>query len=549
MKRHIYILINLLVALMATACSEHSRPDNLEPSISISEAYDITRTEATVKATIERHGSGVLSYITLICKETSEPDSESNDSFILQGDPSSSAFEFHLCDLKPGASYSCMLEAGTETASLKSNAITFTTIPNDLPKVSDLMTLSTGPLGIIVRFSIIDNGGEDIIAAGCEIKEAGSLETRRIYATDIDWQQSDLQLNITGLVPSKTYSLTPFASNSSGEGYGETLEYTTKESVILTEPGMLAALFESDNTTDIESITIAGPMNGDDFRTLRGFLGSSANGDSRIHISDIDLTDANIVEGGGSYDSQRFTIDDCLSTGLFANCVGLRRAILPNSVTIIERDAFAQCPALEIFTVPAKVETLLPSAGCLALTAIEVSEANPHFISNQGVLLNADASEILWFPCGKTGEYLFPSTISSIGENAFVGTSITTLIIPSGVTSISRGAFTGSALTEIRLPDNLTNVSEGMFQNCSGLTCVYLGSGTEYIGNFVFDGTSIRDIYLAAEIPPYTMADAFLDGDSTIFGQCTLHVPTGCRKLYSNHRQWGAFSHIEEFQP
>lgn len=550
MKHHIYIIFILLVAFIATACSEHSRPDNFEPSINISEAYDITRTEATVKATIERHGRGDLSYMTLICMETSEPTSESNNHFILQGDPSAPTFDFHLSNLKAGTSYSCLLEAGTETASMKSNAITFTTIPNDLPKVSDLTTLSTGPLGIIVRFGILDNGGEDIITAGCEITEAGRPETRRIYATGIGQQPSDLQLNITGLVPSTTYSLTPFASNSRGESYGETLEYTTKESVILNEPGIFTVLFESnDNITDIESITIAGPMNGDDFRTLRGFLGAPANGDSQLHISDIDLTDVSIVEGGGCYDGQRFTIDDCLSAGLFSNCTRLRRAILPNSATVIERNAFTQCPLLETLTIPASVKMCLPSADCPALMAIDVSKANPCFISDQGVLLNADATEILWFPCGKTGEYVFPSTISSIGENAFVGTSITKLIIPTGVTSISRGAFAGSALMEIRLPDNLTNVSEGMFQNCTSLSYVYLGSGTDYIGNFVFDGTSIRDIYLAAEIPPYTMANSFLNGDTTIFGQCTLHVPTGCRKLYSNHRQWGAFSHIEEFQP
>ncbi|MDE6637199.1 MAG: leucine-rich repeat domain-containing protein [Muribaculaceae bacterium] len=549
MKRHIYIFITFMFALITTACSEHSRPDNPEPSISISEAYDISRTEATIKATIERHGSGTLSYMRLVCKNISEQNTESSGSFILQGDPSISTFEFHLSNLNPGASYSCLLEAGTETASLKSNAITFTTIPNDLPKVSDLTILSTGPLGIIVKFAILDDGGEEIIAAGCEIKEVGNHEKRRIYATDLEHQPSDLQLNITGLVPSTAYNITPFASNSSGESYGDTLEYTTKESVVLTEPGVLAALFESNNITDIESITIAGPMNGDDFRTLRSFLGAPSNGDYRLHISDIDLTDVRIVDGGGSYDGQRFTIDNCISTGLFANCINLRHAKLPNSAISIERDAFSGCSVFETLTVPAGVEKLLPSSDCAALRAIEVSEANPYFISNQGVLLNADASEIIWFPCGKTGEYLFPSTISSIGENAFLGTSITKLIIPSGVTSISRGAFAGCSLTEIRLPDNLTNVSEGMFQNCSGLVSVYLGSATEYIGNFVFDGTSIRDICIAAEIPPYTMEDAFLNGDSTIFGLCTLHVPVGYKKLYSNHRQWGAFSHIEEFQP
>ncbi len=234
---------------------------------------------------------------------------------------------------------------------------------------------------------------------------------------------------------------------------------------------------------------------------------------------------------------------------MFSDCSLLRSAILPNSAIALERDAFARCPSLESLTVPARVETLLPSADCLALKAIEVSKANTHFSSIDGVLFNLDATEILWFPCGKTGDYTLPPSITSIGENAFAGTSITGLAIPPTVTSISRGAFAGSSLLEISLPDNITNIAEGMFQNCSDLMTVHLGSGTEYVGNFAFDATSIRDIYLAAEIPPFTKEDTFRNGNSTIFETCTLHIPKGYRKLYTNHRQWGSFSHIEEFQP
>lgn len=540
-----YILAMLMAAVAMTACSDHSRPDSPEPTIEIAEATDITRTEATVRATIDTYGS-TLSYVALHYGASSGTPEEEQT---IEGDPSLSSFEFQLTDLRPGTAYSCHLAAGTATASLKSETITFTTVPNDPPKVSGITPLSTGPLGIILSFSIMDSGGEPIAEAGCEIKQTGGSESRRIYAVSSGTYPEELRLTITGLIPSSTYLITPFAASSVGETRGETLEYTTTSSIILKQPGILADLFGNYPTSDIESLTIAGPMNGDDFRTLRAFLGAPADGNSQLHISEIDLSDISIVEGGESYDGQRFTVADCLSTGIFADCIRLREAILPNSATDIQRDAFARCTAMEVLTIPARIETLLPSAACTALKAIEVSGANPHFKSDQGVLLNADASAILWFPMGKTGEYRFPSTISAIGENAFADTSITSLVIPSEVTSISRGAFVGSALTQIFLPDNLINVSEGMFQNCSSLTLVYLGAATEFIGNFAFDGTSIQDIYLAADYPPYTMEDAFRNGNSTIFGQCTLHVPTGCKKLYSSHRQWGSFSHIEEFKP
>ena len=195
----------------------------------------------------------------------------------------------------------------------------------------------------------------------------------------------------------------------------------------------------------------------------------------------------------------------------------------------------------------AGVAELLPSAGCSALRAIEVSAANEHYTSVDGVLFNADITEILWFPLGKTGSFTLPSTITSIGENAFYGTSITTLEIPESVTNISRGAFAGSALTEISLPDNLTNVAEGMFQNCRTLTTVHLGRSTDFIGNYAFDGTALTDLYVAATEPPYASAQAFANKSSTITTGCTLHVPAGCRTIYCSHSKWKTFSRIVEY--
>ena len=537
-----FVLLSLLMMLMTAGCN--AKPDILEPVITLSEALEISRTEATIECNINRRGSSSLSYITLIYQEKGNiSEMESNAEHI------SDRLLFRLSGLKPGTSYSCYIKAGTETATLKSNAITFTTIPNNPPKVSGITPLSTGPLGIIVKFNIIDLGGEDILSAGCEIKQTESMECQRVYATDIDTQPSEIRITISGLTPSTTYNITPFASNSLGESQGDTLEYTTKESVMLSEPGMLAMLFANDDTESMESITIAGQMNGDDFRTLRTFLGAPSETQVRSIISDIDLTDVSIVEGGGSFDGHRFTENNLLSTGLFSGCTRLRHALLPNSATVMDRDALARCPALERFTVPAGLEALLPSTDCPVLNAIEVSKANDHFSSIEGVLFNHDATEIIWFPCAKTGEYTLPSTITAIGENAFTGTSITTLTVPSSVTSISRGAFSGSPITEIRLPDRLANLSEATFQNCTNLIYVYLGYGTRYIGNFAFDGTPIRDLYLAAETPPFTMEDAFSNGESTIFEQCILHIPYGCKDRYTNHQQWGSFLQIEEFKP
>ena len=122
----------------------------------------------------------------------------------------------------------------------------------------------------------------------------------------------------------------------------------------------------------------------------------------------------------------------------------------------------------------AGIATLLPSADCPSLRAIEVSAANTDFSSVDGVLFNHTGTDILWFPLGKTGTFTLPSTVTKIGENAFAGTGITGLVIPPTVTEIGRGAFAGSALEEISLPDNMSNISEGMFQGCAHLSLIHI---------------------------------------------------------------------------
>ncbi len=427
-------------------------------------------------------------------------------------------------------------------------AINFTTIPNSLPSLSAARPLSTGPIGIIVGFDITEDGGEAIQAAGCEIEELATGRKARVWVPDDELSPGTKRVGINGLTLETSYKITPFASNAIGEVRGGALDYTTGNSVLLENPGELEDLLGT--TIDLNRLVISGPMNGDDFRFLRQVLGAPSQFASPVvksAVTAVDLTDVSIVAGGDSYDGSRFTVADEVSTGLFAECISLRNIQLPSSVTCMARDAFAGCSALEILTIPAGVVAILPSVGCTALRAIEVSDANPCYAAVDGVLFNSAVTEILWFPLGKTGEYTLPATITAIGESAFAGTSISGLTVPPSVTAISRGAFAGSALVEITLPDNLANVAESMFQNCTSLATVHLGSGTEYIGNLAFDGTALTNLYIDATIPPVVADEAFVNKSTSITATCTLHVPAGCKKYYRNHSRWSLFQRIEEF--
>ena len=100
---------------------------------------------------------------------------------------------------------------------MRSQTISFTTLPNEKPVVSPPVALSTGPIGIIVEFEIVEDGGEPVLTAGCDVTDASTLETVRIHLSEDCLTLGKHRLHITGLVPMTGYVITPFASNSLGE--------------------------------------------------------------------------------------------------------------------------------------------------------------------------------------------------------------------------------------------------------------------------------------------------------------------------------------------
>lgn len=523
--RHIIVLIT---AIAAAACANVDGPANLEPELTIGAASDITRTSATVSVKVINHGTTELSYIRFHYGIDGETGTSTPDLDLVSGEAS-----YTLPDLTPGCTYFYYAEGGTATATLKSDIRRFTTIPNTLPVVSAPQVLSSGPTGIIVEYEILEDGGEAITATGCEIALSPN-DLRRMLVPDACVGKHTVV--ISGLDVNTSYRFHAFASNSLGEAVSESVEYTTSEGIVLKSAGDLASLF-ADMPFACASIAVSGDMNGSDFKFLH-----------LCEVENLNLADAVILHGGEAYDGSRFTEADIVTTGLFADYRHLKSIILPNSAIAVRRDAFSGSTELEAIYIPIAVTELTPSADCPALKEIKVSPANQYFSADDGVLFNKTATEIVWFPIGKTGHFTLPETISVIGQNAFAGTHITSLEIPSSVTKIRRGAFAGSALEKITMPDKLTNIAEGTFQNCSSLKTVILGSATEYIGSYAFDGTAMTALYVQATLPPYILSDTFANSDLPLFENCTLYVPKGCRALYRNHSKWMQFNNITEYE-
>lgn len=540
-KSFLTYMVLLFMVLMLASCSDDDGPNNFEPQLFVDEAVDITRTEATVEGHADMRGSQSKPTFTF----EYGTDESAMDMSVQAVDGDGSSKKAHLTGLEAGMQYYFRLKGNNGRVELSSSVGTFTTMPNDLPTITGLSLLSQGPMSAIVSFGITDDGGEEITGAGCYVVDTETGETTKVEAEECEWKEdSECRIVVRGLRLKAEYLLQPFAVNRVGETKGKALSLSTGDAVKTSEPGELALLMGDDIYLYTE-LSFAGPMNGDDFRCLRAMMGRDADGEATPgRLTYVDITDVRIVSGGGSYDMQHYTEDNVIGSGLFAGCSLLEDVALPATAVKVGRDAFKDCQSLKRIQIPAAVSSVEHSDGCVGLESIDVSPANSTYASVDGVLFDADVTNIVWFPMGKTGYYELPSTVTSIGDYAFRSCSITQFVFPDGIKDIGQGAFYGSMVESVSLPDGLTLIPSGTFQECSRLKEVRLGKSTDNVSEYAFDGCPLENLYIPAEIPPVCSDYAFGQLADNIFQQCVLHVPSSSVAWYKKYEIWSRFDKI-----
>ncbi len=94
--------------------------------------------------------------------------------------------------------------------------------------------------------------------------------------------------------------------------------------------------------------------------------------------------------------------------------------------------------------------------------------------------------------CSKLTEITIPATVTSIGNNAFTDCSnLTEITIPGKVTSIGTAAFLNcSKLTKIAIPASVTSIGADAFNGCSSLTEITIPASVASIGAYAFANCS-----------------------------------------------------------
>jgi hypothetical protein len=187
----------------------------------------------------------------------------------------------------------------------------------------------------------------------------------------------------------------------------------------------------------------------------------------------------------------------------FFACANLTGLTIPDGVQGIGHQAFALCTSLTNVAIPQSVNRIAGSAfyACSSLEAFLVDAQNPSYTNKDGVLFSKDQSLLVACPSGKSGSYIIPDGVMTIGEFAFaVCRNITNLSIPNSVTNLGFWAFSQcESISRITIPRSVQYIDDFAFQDCTLLREVYFQGDAPSVSGFgsrIFIGDQVNLYYL-----------------------------------------------------
>ncbi|MBR3836329.1 MAG: leucine-rich repeat protein [Clostridia bacterium] len=210
------------------------------------------------------------------------------------------------------------------------------------------------------------------------------------------------------------------------------------------------------------------------------------------------------ISGTGKYDVEY------LNAPWLAYESSIKDVVIEEGITNIRQGSFNELSNAVSLSIPSTVNEI-DAYGNNYFAEFKLAEGDSNYALIDGVLFNADKTELVMYPVRKADEtYTVPAGVQILGndsfsssenlktinisddvttmnESCFFYSSVETVNIGKNVNFIDYNAFCSSDIKNIVLPEKLTEISSSMFYGCKYLENLVIGSHVISIENDVIN--------------------------------------------------------------
>lgn len=260
---------------------------------------------------------------------------------------------------------------------------------------------------------------------------------------------------------------------------------TSLQEVVLPEGLTFTGKGEFYGCTGLSSVTIAGTIQTIGDETFKGC----------VALTTVELPDSVTSLGKNSFENCSRLVTVFYSSNLteikdsaFKNDTNFTSNVFPETLEIIGAYAFYNCQSFRNQTIPANV-TSIGSQAFYRCLGIDVLTIQTNKLTTCGTAI---------FNSCLLRQVIFPEGITTIPANLFSQASFTTnsvMVIPATVTTIGKNAFGGTSANAVNISvvqfeegSQLTQIGDSAFKYCTALTEFVIPESTDSIGANAFEG-------------------------------------------------------------